>query len=242
MLIIYRMVIARQEYLERVLEKTDRYTDLIQTETGTDMGRTDIKRMLQLPTQLVKTGKDGIPERDYLGNFLAPIILGSFFLGYMITLRDTPALYFHPAETIFVNTRKKIRENITNNLPMGIDRLVVHELGHKLWQKLGGENDTGTPRGKMIEEGFATYCDTQWFAHLYPSNENLDLSHLWGHSDYQAGGLRIMRFVDKYGNDILSEIPRRWKELDRNTPMIEPEILASTQDQLREFEGKLIYD
>ncbi|HLD73196.1 MAG TPA: hypothetical protein VJA23_06460 [Candidatus Nanoarchaeia archaeon] len=233
----------RNEYLEAILEKTRHYTDLIEKEAGIGLGETSVRRMLYIPAELVKqtiTELQQKDQKDFLDTFLAPIVLAPIFAGYsIISLRDNPALYFHPTETIFINTRKKVRRGVKNSV--GIDRLVVHELGHKLWYKLGGENDSKNPRDRMMQEGFATYCDTERFAHLYPTDETLDFSHLWGHADYQAGGLRMMRFIRKYGKEVFSEIPRRWRDLDKETPMIEPEILVSNQEQLRAFEGSLDY-
>lgn len=230
----------RQDYLEKILEKTKHYADLIEEETGTTLGETGVRRMLYAPAEIVKQTKIQLQQNRFLDNFLAQIVLAPIFVGgVMFSLRNAAAAYFHPIETIFINTRKKIRREIINS--DGIDRLVIHELGHKLWYKLGGEDDSDNPRDRMMQEGFATYCDTKQFAHLYPSNKPLDFSHLLCHADYLAGGLRMTRFVQKYGNGVFLNVPRKWREIDEETPMLEPEIIVSTQKQLEAFKGSFIY-
>ena len=128
---------------------------------------------------------------------------------------------------------------------IGMDRGAVHEISHHLWDALGGEiskiSYDKNPRLSMMKEGYASYCELTWFADLYPLKKELNYSCYWGVPDYIAGGLRMLSFVHKYGEDIMLEVPKRWRELDKKTPMSEPEMLVSSAEQIDAFKGKIEY-
>jgi hypothetical protein len=108
-----------------------------------------------------------------------------------------------------------------------IAELTVHELSHALWEKLEGvpldENWRGakTPASaehekfRLLIEGYAMYAQTIWFRDLYPAclRNNLDYARLDRKSIYFRGFQRIKELVEQSGQQVLLEIPQRWRSL-----------------------------
>jgi hypothetical protein len=105
---------------------------------------------------------------------------------------------------------------------------VVHELSHALWETLSGVPFHAQPSGterlrpkdrrilKLLIEGFAVYCEKAWFLDLYPGHlrESVQKRKLIPDSVYERGFLQVNRLVEKYGSEIVLEIPKRWHELN----------------------------
>lgn len=101
-----------------------------------------------------------------------------------------------------------------NNIANYFDTTIVHELSHILWNKI--ENQGSNRRlvdYREIGEGFATYCETTYFAELYPKGQDNQIATL--PKLYMDGKKKIEQLVANYGEKILLEIPNRWPELMR---------------------------
>jgi len=235
-------LLTRKGYLEEYLEKTRHYGDLILNETGVNLGNVEIKDMFFVPINFTRNLiQECLSERNYFDVILSPIASIIVTGEYLFSGGAASSLYYEPDKIIFVNTRKKIRSEVLKG--DGIDRLVVHELSHKLWHELAGDSidiDLDNPRFKMMQEGFATYCERDLFAHLYPKKGNINYADLWDQHDYLAGGLRMMRFIQKYGEEIALQVPKRWEELDKETPLVESEFISSTKEQIASYKGKIL--
>lgn len=108
-----------------------------------------------------------------------------------------------------------------------IAELTVHELSHALWEELEGvpldENWQGVKRlapaehekFRLLLEGYAMYAQTVWFHDLYPTSvrNNLHYARLDRKSIYNRGFQRIKELVKQSGEQVLLEIPQRWKAL-----------------------------
>lgn len=99
-----------------------------------------------------------------------------------------------------------------------LDRKVVHELSHCLWDNIVGNKEDYSVGIREIRtyrewsEGFATYCESTYFSDIYPdSTEELHISS----KVYRNGKRRIEELVKKHGEGILLEVPKRWKEFDK---------------------------
>ena len=103
-----------------------------------------------------------------------------------------------------------------------IAEVVVHELAHALWEKLGGlthEQRSGlTPEEreqyKILSEGYASFAQKKWFRDIYPVDVRVDVGNLAYDSGsiYSLGFKRIQQLVNDHGTSVLLEIPRRWQE------------------------------
>jgi len=89
-----------------------------------------------------------------------------------------------------------------------LDYSVVHELSHSVWDELAGNEDHLHDGGRIWFEGFATYCAESYFADLYPegTEKHSNLPKL-----YLNGKGKIEELVASHGEDIILEIPSKWK-------------------------------
>ena len=93
-----------------------------------------------------------------------------------------------------------------------LDQSVVHELSHKLWYTLGGDECESPHRlWRLWNEGFATYCEDSYFTDLYPEGYIVDINK--ASNMYRRDRKKIEELVEKYGREILLEVPRKWREL-----------------------------
>jgi len=238
---------SRRQYLNQCVDRVGHYAALMQSRTGVDLSGVDVRDMRMLPFTAVKHMLYEIgAERHSEGRSMGPIVTcGYAAVGAILSLRgffgNADTIAGHVCSTILFNTSKKMRGKIIE-APLTLDRTVVHELGHELWNSLGGVGERTEPRMSMMVEGFASYCDTVWFSDLYPGKIPKDYTDHMGDPDYVAGGIRMGSFVDKFGPEIMLEVPKRWRELDPQTPMSFPERISSTKEQKAAFEGEVIAD
>jgi hypothetical protein len=88
-----------------------------------------------------------------------------------------------------------------------LDEVIVHELGHILYDRIKinyFEKDLNSP---FIQEGYATYCETTWFSEFYPSKRFQNLVNI--PEEYRKGEEIIKKLVEKHGEKILLKIPNR---------------------------------
>jgi hypothetical protein len=101
-------------------------------------------------------------------------------------------------------------------------QIVMHELAHALWHRLGGPtpsecsrfSETERQQRQLLSEGFATFAQNVWFRDLYPLHARIDVGYSWWHRDsvYERGLQRIRKIVKDRGPKVLLEIPSRWRE------------------------------
>lgn len=103
-----------------------------------------------------------------------------------------------------------------------VAELVVHELAHALFEKLGGPTYSERYRLskeeekhlRLINEGYATFAQNVWFRDLYPLHARINVGYATGvrESVYARGFERIKQVVKEHGTEVLLEIPGRWRE------------------------------
>jgi len=81
-----------------------------------------------------------------------------------------------------------------------LDSMLLHELGHTLWEAVGGERAPA-----IWEEGFATYCALDWFSKLGEGEPFMSQ-----HDNYCFGRALIKSIVKQHGKRVLFDIPRNW--------------------------------
>jgi Clp amino terminal domain, pathogenicity island component len=109
-----------------------------------------------------------------------------------------------------------------------IASMTVHELSHALWEKLAQDSfDASRAKAKraggselekynIFVEGFATYAERTWFLDIYPMNlrQTIQQNPLTPNSVYCRGFRLVKRLVKQHGQQVLMDIPKRWRELD----------------------------
>ena len=98
----------------------------------------------------------------------------------------------------------------------------VHELAHRLWEKLGGQfpnirwqKERSMWKLKMACEGYSVYAERIWFRDSYPPLLRKRLaSEYIDESSVQIKGMRVMeKLVDRMGPQILLKVPTEWQKL-----------------------------
>jgi hypothetical protein len=225
----------KEDYMKRIEERVSFYQPKIEQKTGVSLGKVYvIPNILWLYQSLWECyqkvnnpdineqAKDMSPLQKVVARTMAPIVSIPLItiLGIpMISLakfRDELIDLAAGEDCIRVpfgmTTRQKLSaEKIGRDIHL--DEKVVHELSHILWNKLEDPNKEQIIRGKHIwSEGFATYCQQEFFVDLYPQSYKFG-DHLLPRS-YMNGKRKIEKAIDKYGKDILLQIPNRWSELN----------------------------
>lgn len=95
-----------------------------------------------------------------------------------------------------------------------LDQVIVHELSHRLWYALDGEESSGK-NWRLWNEGFAGYCADNHFEDLYP--ESFEVEQTKGFGIHARGKEKVEELVEKYGEQILLEVPKRWEEFANNS-------------------------
>ena len=163
---------------------------------------------------------------------------GFFPLFYSAHVKSTHYGEAHPERNaIAVGTDCSLSSDneTTREYNHSIDQVVMHELSHILWHKLGGSPvHCFAPRGlNTLNEGFALYADSIYFADLYPK----EAIHERGEDPFSVelpegvikirdhnlpwdfGERRLLehtrRIVNNYGEDTFLRIPRNAEEFIR---------------------------
>ena len=121
------------------------------------------------------------------------------------------------------------RKAIYVNFTFGVDghedaiaQLVVHELAHRLWERLGGRlnlrpfrQSQWLARHQLVGEGYATYIERVWLLDAYPPSQRkrLEGESMDPASIYTQGLRLVTKAVAKMGPDALKLLPRRWWKL-----------------------------
>jgi hypothetical protein len=218
----------REGVLELAREKVRHYKPKIEAEFGISLGNVEVKdqkhwlvdsvsysanqailehaeRMGEIPTEAHRKFYwrnaeaarliGGIPfflYANYISGAFARAANGSIYMpfGYMSRMTDHG-----------FNERMKY---------MG--RIIMHEIGHCVWDKLKLRKiDKELFGDRVWKEGFCTYVADVRFANLYPEEfEGFEM-----HGVYKRGLKLVEGVVEKHGIGALRELPRRWKEFDK---------------------------
>ena len=218
----------REEFLQKVREKVDYYQPKIEERCNISIGDVKVKDNCEWNNDVLygvggiawkhsiesawKKGR--VPNKfDFILHY-SVAGLTELLLKFPIFMYNTfvGAEMRHHNHTIYVPFYyvNRLTDFLSKSRIRYLDYFVVHELSHSVWDELsGGQEYPLFERGWI--EGFTTYCADIHFADLYPEGmkkfSDSDLPKL-----YVNGRKKIEELVNKYGNEIVLEIPSRWKE------------------------------
>jgi len=224
----------KQAFLEKARKKADYYKPRIEEKSGLYLGKvgvkdnqewlSDVASFIANKSAVENAWKQGrVPtEGDYRVNYAFvslmesivafPLWLYNSFHGCeMRHQNNTIYLPFYYIHRLVDPDFKKRTDNL--------DYTIVHELSHAVWGRIAG-GDKGKPffEWRQLFEGFATYCADNYFAEFYPEGAKTNFDGL--PKSYINGKKKIEKLVEKYGEEIVLEVPKRWKELSTKPPTI----------------------
>lgn len=204
---------TKKRIIRKVQEEADTLLPIISERTG-----------IPLPPVTVKPLSQRLSDIRYYKNKQNP---GSipFNLGLCIAkpltmiMEELTAMSYEPASKVGVPTVytsfglfHKYEGRISNlNIRR---RCLAHELSHHLWFTLAGEQGIKDLNREFLNarnwiEGFATYCEDELF---YSLHNNPRTKEHKPDSVYFQGKDLIQRVLKEEGQDILLQLPTRWKE------------------------------
>ena len=113
--------------------------------------------------------------------------------------------------TIFVSFSGWSDDDYRDNTQK-IDQWSVHEMAHGIWDRIANdEHQDHDRRWRLWNEGFAHFVADVHFCESYPPE--VTVNDDW--SDFRQQGKQLVcEVVNGQGNEILREIPTRWREFD----------------------------
>jgi hypothetical protein len=216
----------KQGVLERYVEAKDRYLPLIEQRTGICLGDVQIISLREHVRKGVKKVlKKGLKETNK--KFEKGVLLFSYIVAFPALelfrayLDDLGGLASYNSSTQSISVPfgfgTKIglyHESASGIKSQRIDETVLHELTHHLWNRIPGRTEPRGETPQLWSEGFAVYGADTWFADFLPTGKNKRNIGSYP-KPYQRGRKTIERLVQKHGEEILLEIPRRWREFEK---------------------------
>ena len=219
---------VKKEHLDNIRERVSHYKPLIEQQTGINLGEVrvreynkiiyDILPVLISEIKSIKESSKSKLEEIIAGGVLYSTLPFIFVLGQTIRMAredfyvsmkahksktsDTSTVYvgfgFFKKPLIF---KRKIDESAWDNE-------VVHELSHILHSTINLDFEKSPVDW---HEGFATYCEQEYFRKLYPLGYSIDKNN---EGFYKRGKEKIEHVVKTFGIGALLEIPNRWREFE----------------------------
>ncbi|MBI4451849.1 hypothetical protein HY637_00330 [Candidatus Woesearchaeota archaeon] len=208
----------REATLGRVQSLIDKYKPLMEHVVGVNLGQITARELRELGIEYLNGMYKDIVEPEHGFNRVTAVF---FYHCVGVPLIKACAFWLDHTDTYkYYNSAIYVPFGWTK-MVMGrrrLDQVVVHELSHRLWEVLAGqdswsdEDDRFSRRGNLFEEGFASYCDEYLFSSLYPQGYKID--HKWDLPFHKKGRKMIEDLVKKYGEEILLRVPLEWKSID----------------------------
>lgn len=220
----------RDEFMDRTRERVSYYQPRIERKTGIKLGKIKVKDNKEWLSDVLYTNahrnaferawRNGrVPtESDFTIAYTTASIVEAIAIIPVFIFDALSGAYFRYFDnTLYTPFRYMNRVNEfadPGERQRHLDYCVVHELSHSLWNKLGPESPRSTKplEGRLLFEGFATYCTDVHFADLYPQGVDIGLKPP---KLYRDGRDKVEELVRKYGEGILLEIPKRWREFNK---------------------------
>jgi hypothetical protein len=195
-----------------------RYQPIIEKRAGVQLGSIEVKDIAELRNDIVATA-EGRLHKGLIG------LLCRWRARRVLPLIANRIVGSIPPGSSAVYSFRSIYVAFAWGMRIHEDRVIqitVHELAHRLWEKLGGRfpgigwhRDTQSRELKMAVEGFAEYADRIWFRDDYPPSlqKMLAADRLNEASVYTQGMRTVDEAVANFGPAILLRLPTQWKRL-----------------------------
>lgn len=214
----------RKGYLEKVRTAVDTYKPKIEERTGANLGEVLVKDYKDFLDEIdeqegIRRLEDDFQYRNLFERGIAYSAMGLIHLvrmGFGLTF-SMRHLHLKDHSSIYVNfsllpRAARILQEVTRMDATEME--TVHELSHELWYALGGEK-TSDKNGRIWNEGFATYCELDWFRDIYPDGCFIPKSDLFTSGKvYTNGRKKIENLVQECGEEVLLKIPSEWTKFD----------------------------
>ncbi len=217
----------KESFLEKVRDKVEHYKPKMEEVCNVNMGNAHVKDFREFVgdcgEELVQKSLDKYTKEngEEPSRFVRGLTTSSMFttkilakpLMYLIAnARGVEMKYYNSSIYVPFYYINRFMDIDFQRREKELDQSVVHELSHHLWHVLGGVDPSGFGRDQRVwSEGFATYCADIYFANLYPDDFEVN-SERWG--IHGRGKEKVEELVEKYGKDIILEIPKRWEEFN----------------------------
>lgn len=214
----------KEELLDRVRQKVDYYKPRIEERCRISLGNVKVKDGKEwLPdvscyvlheAALKNAQRQGrvLTDMDYKKIMMTALSLDTLLV-IPLWLNDTiiGADFRHHNHTIYVPFYfiNRFIDIDFKKRTKRVDYSVVHELSHTLWGIISRDTDIDFVEHREWFEGFATYSADYYFADFYPdgTEKYIALPRV-----YTDGKRRVEKLVAQYGEEIILDIPKKWKE------------------------------
>lgn len=220
----------REEVLDKVRQKVDYYQPRIEERCQIELGKVEVKDNKEWLSdtlynsahkkainEALKQGR--VPTGMDFWTYHSAASMGEMILAvplFMFNAIRGADMRYHD-NTIYMpfNCVNRFMDSNFGGRLKKLDYAVVHELSHGLWDKLSGDKEEKTPFREYRRwfEGFATYGADVFFADFYPkkTEKYSDLKEA-----YIEGKKKIEELVERYGKEIVLEVPKRWPEFSES--------------------------
>lgn len=213
----------KQSFLEKARGKVAHYKPRIEEICDVDMGEVDVKDFRywggdyirdRLQEEYIEYAeREGHKPSKFAKGVIASPILAARIISeplvwlYMSFLGGEMK-YYNSSIYILFYFQNRFMDIDFKRREKELDKSIVHELSHKLWYNLDGDETTDSHGDwRLWNEGFAYYCADIYFADLYP--EYLRVEQTKG-SRTHKGKEKVEELVERYGKNILLEVPKKW--------------------------------
>lgn len=200
----------KELYLELTSSKIRRYAILMGEKTGTTLDDVRVRKFQHIMDDLVDLVSPKTTNRSSFFPTLDTTILTLAKVPlelYRMAREDLSYFSYMPDNgTIYTSFgfSTKIRQMEFGD---SIDQMLIHELCHHLWGKLGGKY-SNEKTYRYWAEGFATYGEIFFFADLYSK----DYAMLPPPNEFYRRGMdSIAAVIQCHGDEAFLRVPKEWK-------------------------------
>ncbi|MDP2926297.1 MAG: hypothetical protein Q8N99_08010 [Nanoarchaeota archaeon] len=209
---------VKKEYLEHLRSLISYYQPRIEDTIGIALGNVEVKdykewprdHVINITSRRIETSP-GTELGIKIGTAINTVLHKLLCQRQVFFAYENKNIYF----CFGYNTRYFLYRGVKIN-----DQGIVHELSHALWESVNEEpvflNQMRLNKGdwtvqKEWIEGFARYCERKYFRNIYPIKQIFVNDE---ENPYQRGMRKIEQTLERHGQGVLLEIPKRWKEFE----------------------------
>jgi hypothetical protein len=227
----------KKSLFQRTEAAVGTYKPMLEDYFGVNLGEVKVKPYIMRPLEVISMNQNEIfseemaEDNTKLDNFKVALMYAPFLWGLGLPRMTTKCLLDQndtfaasTGDNIYLSSGQGVRIRLFYERQYGeqfpIEELVVHELGHNLWNKLGGDHitsDQDTPKTfvnyMLWNEGFPCYIQKEIMGQTYSCST---ADGLCMPETYEMGMEKVKSIVDELGIETLREVPSRWVEFEEH--------------------------